>query len=318
MKELTLHNYFEDKATPEEILEIDQWLSEDEEHQREFEKAHALFDSIVLQEIDYKEEKQTIKPAKVHHFWNYFSVIAASIVFVAGLLTTGFLVEREYLYDELANTMSVVQVPAGQRMDLTLPDGTQICMNGGSRIEYPLRFDKRVRKVHLSGEAFFDVTHDERQPFVVETFASKVEVLGTEFNVYADEKTETFSTTLLNGKVMVSTHGEDFDQVVLKPNEKVDFVDKRLVVSKVHAQNAISWIDGYINLSGVDFAELMRRFENVYNVRIVNERTDSIVVGYQSGKIKISEGIEFALHILQNACDFTYAIDPATNTVTIK
>lgn len=318
MKDFTLHNYFEDKATPEEILEISRWLSEDEANQKEYDEAHALYDAIVIQGIESRKKKLGVQSDNKRRYMRIVSAVAASVVFVAGLLTAGFLIEKELLYNELSEKMSIVEVPAGHRLNLTLPDGTEICMNGGSRLEYPLVFDKKVRRVNLSGEAFFDVVHNEEHPFVVETFASKVEVLGTEFNVYADESTETFSTTLLNGKVKVSTNGHEGDNVVIAPDERVDYINKHLVVSKVKARNAISWIDGYINLEGVSFGELMRRFEDVYGVNIIIERTDSINVGYKSGKIKISEGVDFALNILKKAGNFTYEKDLATNTITIK
>ena len=62
---------------------------------------------------------------------------------------------------------NVLEVPAGQRMSVTLSDGTQVQLNGNSRIEYPVIFSRKQRNVKLSGEAFFEVKHDERHPFIV-------------------------------------------------------------------------------------------------------------------------------------------------------
>lgn len=85
-----------------------------------------------------------------------------------------------------------MQAPNGQRLKLTLPDGTGVQLNSGSVIEYPSVFGKDVRRIRLSGEAMFDVTHNEEQPFVVETFASDIRVLGTRFNVVANENASDF------------------------------------------------------------------------------------------------------------------------------
>ncbi len=203
-------------------------------------------------------------------------------------------------------------------MSVTLSDGTQVQLNGNSRIEYPVIFSRKQRNVKLSGEAFFEVKHDERHPFIVETFASKVEVLGTRFNVYADEASEYFSAALVDGKVKVTTNDETAEQVVLAPDEMVKFVNNHLVVTKVDAENLISWTEGYVNLADTDFESLMRRFENVYGVKIVIERETMPEIGYKSGKIRVSEGVNFALKLLQHECKFTYTENYETNTITIR
>ena len=203
-------------------------------------------------------------------------------------------------------------------MSITLNDGTQVQLNGNSRIEYPVVFARDQRRVKISGEAFLEVTHDENHPFVVETFASEVEVLGTRFNVYTDESLGHFATTLVNGKVRVTTNDETAEQVVLSPNEMVRLMDNHLVVTRVDAEDMISWTEGYINLADNDFEALMHRFENAYGVKIVIDRKTMPKVGYQSGKIRVSEGVNFALRLLQKECGFTYTEDYETNTITIR
>lgn len=316
MTDELLYRYFNDEATSSEIGQIESWLSEDPSHQREYDAAHMLFNAMVLQGEEYPA-KAVRKTGKVRAWVRTAMRIAAVLALVAGAGYSGSLIRQEAVYRELSAMNNVVDVPTGQRMSLTLPDGTEICLNGGSRLEYPVVFDRKCRKVGLSGEAFLTVAHDEAHPFVVETFASKVEVLGTEFNVYADEEEGEFSTTLLKGKVKVSTLGDEYDQVTLNPDEKVEFIDNHLVVSRISAADAVSWVDGYISLGGVGFEELMHRFENAFGIKIIIERKN-IEVGYQSGKIRVSEGIDFALRLLQEACDFSYEKDPDTNTITIR
>lgn len=80
----------------------------------------------------------------------------------------------------------------------------------------------------------------------------------------------------------------------------------------------ISWTEGYINLVDNDFEALMHRFENAYGVKIVIDRKTMPKVGYQSGKIRVSEGVNFALRLLQKECRFTYTEDYETNTITIR
>lgn len=271
----------------------------------------------VLKSVEDVSKSRMTVPSKLpvwRKIMRYAAVIAAVIVTRFG----GMLIERESSYRKMTAQVNVVEVPAGQRMAMTLPDGTEIHLNGGSRLEYPLVFDRKQRRVKLSGEALLEVSHDKEHPFVVETFASEIEVLGTKFNVHADKDNGHFSTTLVNGKVKVSTIGENSEQVVLRPDESVRIVDNHLVVSKVSADDATLWTDGFISLKNTDFEELICRLESMYGVKIVIERETMPEVGFVGGKIKVSEGLDFALRLLQRGSGFTYEKDSDTNTVIIR
>ncbi len=321
MTDELLFRYFSNEASAEEVAQIEQWLEEDPARQSEFDSAHYLFNAMILHSDELSKMttpgalEKTSRKSKVRRLVYRYAAAAAAVV-IAGL--SGVFVEREINYNKMTAQTNVLEVPAGQRMSVTLSDGTQVQLNGNSRIEYPVIFSRKQRNVKLSGEAFFEVKHDERHPFIVETFASKVEVLGTRFNVYADEASEYFSTTLVDGKVKVTTNDETAEQVVLAPDEMVKFVNNHLVVTKVDAENLISWTEGYVNLADTDFASLMHRFENVYGVKIVIERETMPEIGYKSGKIRVSEGVNFALKLLQHECKFTYTENYETNTITIR
>lgn len=321
MTDELLFKYFSNEASAEEVAQIEQWLDEDPARQSEFDSAHYLFNAMILHSDELSKMttpgalEKTSRKSKVRRLVYRYAAAAAAVV-IAGL--SGVFVEREINYNKMTAQTNVLEVPAGQRMSVTLSDGTQVQLNGNSRIEYPVIFSRKQRNVKLSGEAFFEVKHDERHPFIVETFASKVEVLGTRFNVYADEASEYFSTALVDGKVKVTTNDETAEQVVLAPDEMVRFVNNHLVVTKVDAENLISWTEGYVNLADTDFESLMHRFENVYGVKIVIERETMPEIGYKSGKIRVSEGVNFALKLLQHECKFTYTENYETNTITIR
>lgn len=323
MTDELLFRYFSNEASAEdeEVAQIEQWLDEDPARQSEFDSAHYLFNAMILHSDELSKMttpgalEKTSRKSKVRRLVYRYAAAAAAVV-IAGL--SGVFVEREINYNKMTAQTNVLEVPAGQRMSVTLSDGTQVQLNGNSRIEYPVIFSRKQRNVKLSGEAFFEVKHDERHPFIVETFASKVEVLGTRFNVYADEASEYFSAALVDGKVKVTTNDETAEQVVLAPDEMVKFVNNHLVVTKVDAENLISWTEGYVNLADTDFESLMRRFENVYGVKIVIERETMPEIGYKSGKIRVPEGVNFALKLLQHECKFTYTENYETNTITIR
>lgn len=199
MTDELLFRYFSNEASTEEVAQIEQWLEEDPARQSEFDSAHYLFNAMILHSDELSKMttpgalEKTSRKSKVRRLVYRYAAAAAAVV-IAGL--SGVFVEREINYNKMTAQTNVLEVPAGQRMSVTLSDGTQVQLNGNSRIEYPVIFSRKQRNVKLSGEAFFEVKHDERHPFIVETFASKVEVLGTRFNVYADEASEYFPQLL--------------------------------------------------------------------------------------------------------------------------
>lgn len=322
MEDVRLFRYFNNEATPDEVRQIERWLQADPEHRKEFDAAHMLFNAIVLQEahgIGHRDVPRRILRQRVRAVGRAVLRVAAVVALAAGLAYGGVALERSRIYGELARKTNLLEAPAGQRISFRMEDGTSVCLNGGTRMEYPLVFGRDCRRVKLSGEALFEVEHDASRPFVVETFASEIEVLGTKFNVFADDEIRSFSATLVDGCIRATNLlGGGREHVVLQPGEMVRLVDGRLVTSKVSDPDALCWIDGYINIGNIPFDELMRRFEKAYDVAIVVDRPTLPRIDYVSGKIRVSEGIDFALHLLQQAGDFSYTKDASGRTITIR
>nr|WP_286083552.1 FecR family protein [Parabacteroides goldsteinii] len=101
--------------------------------------------------------------------------------------------------------LQTITVPAGQRINITLADGTNVWLNARTTIQYPITFNEKERLVKLDGEAYFDVTKDKSKPFIVQTNNYNVEVLGTKFDVDSYSETEIFETTLMEGSVRISS-----------------------------------------------------------------------------------------------------------------
>jgi Fe2+-dicitrate sensor, membrane component len=158
--------------------------------------------------------------------------------------------------------------------------------------------------VRIDGEALFRVRHDEKHPFIVSTFASDIRVLGTTFNVLADEHSRLFETTLKEGQVRVTNLANLTDVHTMTPGEVVSLVDGRLQKSVLQDPASLCWVDGLVNLKADSFEALMARFEKVYGVHIILKASPSIEG--LSGELRISEGIEHALKVLQHVVDFQY------------
>ena len=161
MKEETLYRYFNNEAAPEEVEQIEAWLAEDPTRQREFDAAHMLFNASVLQRMHYEESaRRTTRVWSLRRIARAAVRVAAALVLIAGAGYAGGMIARDGMYREMSDRLNVLEVPAGQRMSITLEDGTLVWLNGGSRMEYPLLFARGERHVMLSGDALFDVAHD--------------------------------------------------------------------------------------------------------------------------------------------------------------
>lgn len=292
-----------------------QWLDQEPENRRTFDRERSLFNALQLfaPRPDSRSEIPVRRSGRIARIVRYAARTAAVILLAAGIgwATSAY---RERNWSGLANR---IVVPAGQRINLTLQDGTSVWLNSGAEIEYPALFAGKTRQVKLKGNALFEVSRDEEHPFVVDTYACKVEVLGTRFNVEADEERGEFSTALFSGSVRVTPNDDPHAQVTLEPNEKVSLRHGRLTLEQSDDPNEYLWTEGLIAIGGESFPQLLRRMEQCFGVRF-DVRLDEMPRFEAIGKIRISDGIEHALGILQRSCDFNYNYDTRTNVVTIS
>ena len=314
MNQDVIYRALRNEATPEELEQVEQWYAENpEEFQRCVDEAHLQIDMMEL----YGEQMRPTNWIVSH--WKSIARFAlqAAAVLAIGLFVGGY-IGRERTYEQFSGQINTLQVPYGQRLGLTLPDGTDVQLNSGSVIEYPSVFSRDVRRIRLSGEAVFDVTHDEDHPFVVETFASDIRVLGTRFNVVADEKRGRFSTALFEGKVRITNKLDPAQkEIVLNPRDVANLASGRIFVEPIIDPEILCWTEGLVSIAGLPFDELMEKFEQAFDVEIRLEINTLPDIRNVSGKIRVNDGIDKALRILQYTADFSYRKDPETNVVTI-
>ncbi len=167
--------------------------------------------------------------------------------------------------------MNTLVIPYGSRSRIALADGTKVWLNAGSRLIYPSRFVDTTREVFLSGEAFFEVTENEKQPFVVKTADLLVEVMGTEFNVTAYPEDSNVLTVLSNGKVKIKSAsvGDESKDIILKPGQLADF-DRKSLETSVQAVNVDEytlWTEGLFYFSNTDLNRITKKLERFYNIQ---------------------------------------------------
>lgn len=162
-----------------------------------------------------------------------------------------------------------LEVPRGAEYFLTLADGSKIWLNSETVIRYPVNFTGEKREVYLEGEAFFKVAKDPERPFVVHAAETQVEVLGTEFNVrnYSDELE--VATTLVNGRVRLTTEKEN-RQVILEPGEQgsIDKATGKMGVQTVDAYLFTAWKDARFVFRNTRMEDLLNTLSRWYDLTI--------------------------------------------------
>lgn len=304
-----LMKYIKGETTPEEREKVVRWLDEDPEHIHQYHSLRKLYDISLWSPIEERqqEEKQTrtLKPV-----WIEFLKVAA-VILITFLGTKAF-----FDWEEEPVKMQTVIVPAGQRAELLLADGTKVWLNSRSKLKFPDRFQKDARNVELDGEGYFEVTHKEEAPFTVHTSRYDVKVLGTEFNVKAYNSKNQFETSLLKGSVEVSNTNKS--QVVrLRPDEKVISDGSQLIRSVILDKNYFRWKEGLLCLDDESIGGLIDKLELYYDVKIIVQQA-SLMKYHYSGKFRISDGVEHVLKVLQLKHKFTYTKDEEQNLIIIK
>ena len=163
---------------------------------------------------------------------------------------------------------NTVTTPRGREFELVLADGTRVSLNAASTIRFPTTFTGKERRVEVSGEAYFEVTHNENMPFVVQVNSTEIAVLGTHFDVadYNDENN--VSATLLEGSVKVSNGPQN---TLLAPGEqaRLDRTTSVLSRKKVNVEEVVAWTKGRLSFNNSDLPRLMRQISRWYDVDVI-------------------------------------------------
>jgi ferric-dicitrate binding protein FerR (iron transport regulator) len=161
--------------------------------------------------------------------------------------------------------------PRGRQFQVVLPDGTKVWLNAASSIRYPTVFTGNTRQVSVTGEAYFEVTKNPKQPFMVSLGQTQVEVLGTHFDVMAYPDEPEIHTTLLEGAVKFSNGKE---QAFLKPGEKGNTTrqaNAKIRVKETDTDEAVAWVRGQLVMGDADMEKLVREISRWYDVDIIFE-----------------------------------------------
>lgn len=311
MEKECLHKYFNGETGPEEEQQILDWAEASPDNYRAFLRERKLWNATLVH-YALADEEAYLRPKR----WNLWK--AASIAASVALLCALSWIFLRTVPPRLAGERQQVVVPAGQRVQLLLSDGTKVWLNSNTTFTYPATFGSHSRQVELDGEGFFEVQRNAESPFIVKTHKYDVQVLGTTFNLYAyGQETERFEAALLEGSVDIRPHGAAGQTLRLRPDEQANEVDGILRKGAITDRDRFRWKEGLICLDDVPFEQLMQQLSAYYDIpiRILNKQ----VLTYRcTGKFRQSDGIEHALKVLQKDVAFAFERDEEAHTIFIR
>lgn len=210
-------------------------------------------------------------------------------------------------------TFNTLKVPYGKTFKINLSDGTNVFLNSGTSIKFPVAFKKGSdREVFISGEAFFDVKENNSSRFVVKSNLSSAVVFGTKFN-FKDFPEDSFSEIILTEGSLGVRKIENTEKdklVIIKPGEKakVSFETPEINTSRVNTKIYTSWIEGRVVFRNENLENMIRKLERIYNVIIINNNTKIKERFFSATILSEKETISDVLFYLKQVYGLEYQI----------
>ena len=233
--EILIQRYLSGDVTRQEAQQMQEWLRSGKENRQLFAMQKKLWlSSRVLagydaNKIEHDRKKTDLKirnselQLSLRKANTNIRILAsvASVLLLLGITSVLYLSQQDVsVQQELRLANCEIEVPYGSKSLFTLPDGSKVWVNAGSKITYPADFGVTSRSVNLSGEAYFEVAKMEEMPFFVNTDMIKIKVYGTAFNVKAYMDDDLVETTLNRGAISIIRNDAPDREISVKPNQK--------------------------------------------------------------------------------------------------
>ncbi|SFF52816.1 FecR family protein [Thermoflexibacter ruber] len=327
--------YLAGEANAEEESKLWAWRNQNPNNEEFYQEMYRIwhskkqdestFDShLAFKKLTYRIEEESLimlnhkgKPytKQIQIFFKKYAIgIAATIAFCLIVIAVWWRNEN----NQKTVNQSITEIkskiiekinPKGQKLQLRLPDGTKVWLNSESRLTYPSQFQGNMREISLNGEAFFEVAHNPNKPFCITTPKTKMQVLGTSFNVRAFDDEQKTETVVVTGKVKISEAENEANFVVLSPNEKGNFSlqNKKISKQKVNPANYIAWKEGILKFENSNMSLIIKELERWYGVTITVSNPN-LLRCHLTGDFK-NESLENVLIFMQKALDIQFEIN---------
>lgn len=304
-----LHKYFKGEATEQEENLIVEWTESSADNKKLYLKERMLFDMAL-----FSDTSASAKGRK-----NRYLYYMAPVIAIAAMVALVFFIGLPQFNQPEPQLSQTIHIPAGQRAQMELPDGSTVWLNSQTTLTYDATFGKKDRKVVLNGEAYFEVAHNKEIPFYVQTENIKVQVTGTKFDVCSYNGSNSFITRLIEGSInLFANNAEEKPLNSLTKGKYFSMENGKYKTGELSSNNALAWIEGIYYFDDVPFNELLNKIALYYNYKIT-VKDPATLEGYRcTGKFKDLDGIEHILKVIQKDHPFKYQIDNEHNKITIE
>lgn len=320
MDKKILIRFLNGESSPEEASRVKAWLDMpgsqeklDELLRESWEDAPASDDDEavhrVLSSIHRKINGDKKSGGRLKGFL-FYRLAAVFVVF-------GFLVFAAYKFIDLSTPVEKEELvlfsrttKAGEKLKIRLPDSTYVVLNANSTMEFDSDFGKEARKVHVSGEAFFEVASIKDVPFVVHSGDLVTTAVGTEFNVYSRGGVQRIALT--EGKVKVELDSPESDPSsahFLTPGSMASFdeAQQKLTVEEFDQLELTAWKEGRIRFRRKNLGEILDNLQTWYGVEIT--ASDRVNLNRRVTGEFNNDNLESILQGLSFSLDFKFSIN---------
>lgn len=283
-----LDKYLSGTATKAEIFVVESWLESFQQDQEDMagfdllENHNALAEQIIAKALNEPIAQFGVRPKRTLGLWKKIAAAAATVIIISSVVL--YFIKDSLVQQEqpaLSSAYDRYQTPIKEFKQLYLPDSTIVYLNANSTLEVQQDFtQQKERRVKLKGEAFFDVKKDSKHPFKIQVGELQVKVLGTSFNINANEAANEIKVAVKSGKVNVIKRNLVLASLI---------ADQSLVFNKKNAafdvqldpENAKAlWREGIVVLDKASFEEVNATMYNIYGIKIKSDDSEVLTERY--------------------------------------
>lgn len=291
----------------------------------------ASFDNIHENKLSEEEKNSLFKPvdreiqhilqkSRDHHRFNNWLMIAAGLLLAFSVTIIYFNFHTKATYNPVS--YSYISTKRGVKKEFSLPDGSIVYLNSESVIRIPSNFNEKTRELALSGEAYFQISHNSAKPFTIRSGKLLITDLGTSFNVKAYPEEMQIRVAVESGKVKVEKNtisgNPELFAAAITHNQQLIYNEKTNshTLSNTQTKNAIAWHKNQLFFVNASFEEVTATLERWYNVTVKLDNDDG-----QCRRYTVSfnnEPIGKVLSVFEKLSGITYQIKDRTIFINLK
>lgn len=299
--------YINNKLTSDELLQLRYLVrnSSDSDISSEMKEVWETHDNLVEVVPLRCKRKVMSRVHRINTHSKSVRFLRYAAVSIAAVLIPALIISTVYLYNEVqyeGDKLVEVSTGAGERANITLPDGTKVSLNFYSKLSYsPHTFGKKERNVTFDGEAYFDVVHNEKSKFTITDEDISVRVIGTKFNLLSRKGTQFVTINMEQGRVAFSAlYGKAHCELVEDQSAIFDRNTGNITVTNYNKSSVAMWRHKELVFHNITLIEVLRNISSAYGVEITIEGTVSTSEDLFTGSIPATNILE-AMEVVERA-----------------